>query len=135
MEFRSLCIFSCTLTLLIILIKPLTTKAHYRRASGDCGTSGNFAYYTNKAPHNKSSLQAVLLFTTSVNITKIFWHVLYSYHMCMRATVSLSVPRQELLHKGVSYSSFVTYRTRFSQVFSSIIQLRQKDSRQSCVTL
>ena len=40
MEFQSLLIFSCILTLLIILIKPLTTKAHDRRASGDCGTSG-----------------------------------------------------------------------------------------------
>ena len=40
MEFQSLCIFSCILTFLIILIKPLTTKAHDRRASGDCGTSG-----------------------------------------------------------------------------------------------
>ena len=40
MEFQSLCIFSCILTLLIMLIKPLTTKAHDRRASGDCGTSG-----------------------------------------------------------------------------------------------
>ena len=40
MEFQSLCIFSCILTLLIILIKPLTSKAHDRRASGDCGTSG-----------------------------------------------------------------------------------------------
>ena len=35
-EFQSLCIFSCILTLLIILIKPLTTKAHDRRASSDC---------------------------------------------------------------------------------------------------
>ena len=42
MEFQSLCIFSCILTLLIILIKPLTTKAHNRRASDDCGTSGYF---------------------------------------------------------------------------------------------
>ena len=33
------------------------------------------------------------------------------------------------------YRSFVTYRTRFSHVFSYIIQLRRKDSRQSCVTL
>ena len=32
--------FSCILILLIILIKPLTTKAYDRRASGDCGTSG-----------------------------------------------------------------------------------------------
>ena len=40
MEIESLCIFSCILTLLIILIKPLTTKAYDRRASGDCGTSG-----------------------------------------------------------------------------------------------
>ena len=32
--------FSCILTLLIILIKPLTTKAYDRDASGDCGTSG-----------------------------------------------------------------------------------------------
>ena len=37
MEFQFLCIFSCILTLLIILIKPLTTKSHDRRASGDCG--------------------------------------------------------------------------------------------------
>ena len=41
MEFQSLCIFSCILTLLIILIKPLPTKAHDRRASGDCGTSSS----------------------------------------------------------------------------------------------
>ena len=40
MKFQSLCIFSCILTLLMILIKPRTTKAHDRRASGDCGTSG-----------------------------------------------------------------------------------------------
>ena len=33
------------------------------------------------------------------------------------------------------YRSFVTYRTRFSEDFSYIIQLRQKDSRQSYVTL
>ena len=33
------------------------------------------------------------------------------------------------------YRSFATYRTRFSQVFSYIIQLRRKDSRESCVTL
>ena len=46
MEFQSLCIFSCILTLLIILIKPLTTKAHDRRASGDCGTSGSNFYNT-----------------------------------------------------------------------------------------
>ena len=31
----SVCIFSCILTLLTILIKPLTTKAYDRRASGD----------------------------------------------------------------------------------------------------
>ena len=40
LEFESLCIFSCILTLLIILIKPLTAKAYDRRASGDCGASG-----------------------------------------------------------------------------------------------
>ena len=41
-KFQSFYIFSCILSLLIILIKPLTTKAHDRRASGDCtcGTSG-----------------------------------------------------------------------------------------------
>ena len=43
MEFQSLCNFSCILTLLIILIKPFTTKAHDRRASGDCGTSGGIS--------------------------------------------------------------------------------------------
>ena len=40
MEFQSLCIFSCILAMFIVQIKPLTTKAHDRRASGDCGTSG-----------------------------------------------------------------------------------------------
>ena len=40
LEFKSFCFFSCILSLLIILIKPLTTKAYDRRASGDCGTSG-----------------------------------------------------------------------------------------------
>ena len=33
------------------------------------------------------------------------------------------------------YRSFVSYRIRLSQVFSYIVQLRQKGSRQSCVTL
>ena len=28
--------------------------------------------------------------------------IVYSYQMCMRATVCLSAPRQELLHEGVS---------------------------------
>ena len=28
--------------------------------------------------------------------------IVYSYQMCMRATISLSAPKQELLHKGVS---------------------------------
>ena len=45
MEFQSLCIFCCILTLLIILIKPYTTKAHDRGASGDCGTSGSIFLY------------------------------------------------------------------------------------------
>ena len=40
LEFQSFCIFSCILTLLTILIMPLTTKAYDRRQSGDCGTSG-----------------------------------------------------------------------------------------------
>ena len=40
LEFKSFWIFSCILNLLIILIKPLTTKAYDRRASGDYGTSG-----------------------------------------------------------------------------------------------
>ena len=44
-KFQSLCIFSCILTLLIILIKPLTTKTHDKRASGDCGTSGIHRYW------------------------------------------------------------------------------------------
>ena len=39
------------------------------------------------------------------------------------------------LKSNTVYRSFVTYRTRFSQVFSYIKQLRQKDSRQSRVTL
>ena len=38
-------------------------------------------------------------------------------------------------HKWQNNRYFVTNRTRFSQVFSYIIQLRQKDSRQSFVTL
>ena len=41
LEFKSFCIFSCILTLLIILIKPLSIKAYDRCASGDCGTSGS----------------------------------------------------------------------------------------------
>ena len=35
LEFKSFCIFSCILTLLIIPIKPLTSNAYDRRASGD----------------------------------------------------------------------------------------------------
>ena len=41
---KSFCIFSCILTLLLIPIKPLKTKAYDRRASGDCGTSGFISY-------------------------------------------------------------------------------------------
>ena len=37
---KSICISSFILTLLIILMKPLSTQAFDRRASGDCGTSG-----------------------------------------------------------------------------------------------
>ena len=40
-----------------------------------------------------------------------------------------------MIYHDVIYRSFVTYRTRFSQVFSYIIQLREKGSRGSCVTL
>ena len=40
LKFKSFGIFSYIVSLLIILIKPLTTKAYDRRASGDCGTSG-----------------------------------------------------------------------------------------------
>ena len=39
----------------------------------------------------------------SLTIVDVVWPLtIYSYHMCMRATVSLSVPRQEPLHEGVS---------------------------------
>ena len=55
MEFQSLCIFSCILTLLIILIKPLTTKAHDRRASGDCGTSGVAVFRKASGPKTLAS--------------------------------------------------------------------------------
>ena len=34
------CIFSCILTLFIILIKPLQTKEYDSPTSGDCGTYG-----------------------------------------------------------------------------------------------
>ena len=47
LKFQSFCIFSCILRLLIILKKPLTTKAYDRRASGDCGTSGKMVYLSN----------------------------------------------------------------------------------------
>ena len=44
-EFQFLYIFSCILTLLIKLIKLLTTKDYDRRASGDCGTSGSCLHW------------------------------------------------------------------------------------------
>ena len=40
LKFLIFCIFSCILTLLIILIKPLRSKAYDRCASGYCGTPG-----------------------------------------------------------------------------------------------
>ena len=64
MEFQSLCIFCCILTLLIILIKPLTTKAHDRRASGDCGTSGVIWNTIETKPR----------FTTSSNLADMLIH-------------------------------------------------------------
>ena len=71
----SLCIFSCILTLLIILIKPLTTKAHDRRASGDCGTSCLFYC----APHyyGRNNFQAAIAFS------------FFSIITCMRCTLSV----------------------------------------------
>ena len=53
-------------------------------------------------------------------------------------TLSLEKSYASLTIVGISirqYRLFVSYRTRFSQVFSDSIQLRQKDLRQSCVTL
>ena len=41
-------------------------------------------------------------FSFACNITSIADSIIYSYHMCMRATVSLSAPRQELLSEGFS---------------------------------
>ena len=59
MEFQSLFIFCCILTLLIILIKPLTTKAHDRRASGECGTSGPEGFITVAIKYANSTLRGV----------------------------------------------------------------------------
>ena len=58
LELKSFCIFSCILSLLIILIKPLTTKAYDRRTSGDCGTSGSYmcAWGLLLANHNNFSI-------------------------------------------------------------------------------
>ena len=39
-KLKPFCVSVCSLTLLIILIKPITTRAYDRHASGDCGTSG-----------------------------------------------------------------------------------------------
>ena len=54
LEFKSFCIFSFILSLLIILIKPLTTKAYDRRASGDCGTSGGCEFESHCAIERSS---------------------------------------------------------------------------------
>ena len=58
-EFQFLFIFSCIFTLLIILIKPITTKTYDRRSSGDCGTSG----------------LSVCLFVVTFNLCYNFWMV------------------------------------------------------------
>ena len=42
------------------------------------------------------------LFTMEYGVKRLSMVVVYSYHMCMRATVSLSALRQEPLHEGVS---------------------------------
>ena len=39
---------------------------------------------------------------SALSVTRVRLEILYSYHMCMRATVSLSAPRQDPLHEGVS---------------------------------
>ena len=54
LEFKSFCIFSCTLTLLIVLIKPLTTKAYDSCASCDCGTFGLLLLWNHWTEFNKS---------------------------------------------------------------------------------
>ena len=87
MKFQSLCIFSCILTLVIILIKPRTTKAHHRRASGDCGTSGYF--YSNNDPTSPKGprKQATNRFSEKTVTVKgqIFAVVLIS--LCSRSTI------------------------------------------------
>ena len=87
LESKSFCIFSCILTLLIILIKPLRSKAYDRRASGDCGTSGYF--------------------------------ILVCFDFVFTCFIAISCRLSDLV-----YSPFVSYRTRFSQVCSYIIQFR-----------
>ena len=57
-EFKSFCICSCILSLLIILIKPLTTKAYDRRASGDCGTSGLLLLWNRGTEFNETWQEA-----------------------------------------------------------------------------
>ena len=38
----------------------------------------------------------------STHDLRVQWMIIYTYQMCLRATVSLSAPKQELLHEGVS---------------------------------
>ena len=72
MEFQSLCIFSCILTLLIILIKPLPTKAHGRHASGDCGTSG-LSWYIHMMRLSIIIWYSIKVFTFKYNARKNFF--------------------------------------------------------------
>ena len=89
-EFKSFCIFSCILTLLVILIKPLTTKAYDRRASGDCGTSGyvctnlmkNIPVYTMTVPtvlYISSTVWYLHLIQNLSHMEKYYFHIQDNY--------------------------------------------------------
>ena len=88
LEFKSFCIFSCILSLLIILKNSLTTKAYDRRASGDCGTSGELS--------NSTFFLSMRMITNYVASEVYFIQLQMGYfifvilgHLCIRSYMSV----------------------------------------------
>ena len=100
LEFKSFCIFSCILTLLIILIKALTTKAYDRGASGDCGTSGPVSY--------KKVLLAIVSTLLPPGVSVINNHILFlfSYSKTERTQKAIECYRKSLKINPLLWTTF-----------------------------
>ena len=107
LKFQSFCIFSCILSLLTILIKPLTTKAYDRRAYGDCGTSGwlwSLTYFWKTltlAITFKSEMIRISYCTCIFLVTRPFTWCHNFYAPCLKSPTGASSNINLIIHPSV----------------------------------